>query len=309
MRPHLHLAIALASGLTAIACAAWWLCHPEDAPPERFGAHEQLVATTGLGQAHGTPAVPLVETMPLQESVALRESPAEDSQPLRLCGAEMEFEIVGRRMVEAGARVSQEVAWETLPPTMALHRLREGRCDIALLDERPRVRKPGFEVDDFESAIVDECVLALVVSPDAVHSLTTADARRLLNGRYDSWRRVGGSDLAVEWFGLGSRPRESLDVLFGLKGLVRSAATDHRDDAAILAAIRAGSGALGVVDLAALTPRELGPGSGRMTVAIDNILPTRDEYHAGRYPFGVSIRAVWRRGTRADTWMRRTSLQ
>ena len=298
------LAAALIGFAAMAASATWWLGNPTDLPPPRDDRAMPAVADATAPPAVGAFAAPLVETAQPTSSDGAPRSAGASVAALRICGSDLTYELVGRCMIERGAAAGHPAVWESAPAAIALHRLREGRCDIALLEERPKCRQPGLETDDLASCVADECVLAVLASPGTVERMTTAEARRILNGTVDTWRRIGGPDLAVDWRGIGDRPVSLLDSLFRLRGRARAMPPGDHSDAAVVAAVRANRGAFGIADLASLQPADLAPGTGRLAVAIDNIACSRDEYRNGRYPFGLTTRAVWQRGSVAEAFLR-----
>jgi phosphate transport system substrate-binding protein len=216
-------------------------------------------------------ACALLAPVPLR---AAETPPVAADEPLRV-SAPASLLPLARRIADAyEARFDRKVAFVARGSRDGVADLRAGKVDVALADS------PAASDDGLKQTTVAYAPLALIADPNSgVESLSSADARAILDGTLRTWKAVGGSDVPVVRFDRPTGSAADRIVTNALK-LNPKRTRGEVDDtsAAIVADVRATRGAIGVVVLP-----YAGDLGGVRVLAIDGHAPDLAGARAG-YP-------------------------
>jgi phosphate transport system substrate-binding protein len=200
--------------------------------------------------------------------------PVAADEPLRV-SAPASLLPLARRIADAyETRFARKVQFVARGSRDGVSDLRAGRIDVALADS------PAASDEGLKQTTVAYAPLALIADPNAgVTSLSTADARAILDGTTRSWKAVGGADVPVVRFDRPSGSAADRVVSAALKLNPKRARGEVDDTSAtVVSDVRATRGAIGVVVLP-----YAGDLSGVRVLAIDGHEPNLAGAQAG-YP-------------------------
>lgn len=227
----------------------------------------------------------------LLAAVACTGNAAPATGELRINGSNVFGETLAPRLVRAFTRAHPDLVVSLRRPGTAegLQALVEGKADIAptsrLPDRREQraARAARTEIVAHPAAIY--AVRIIVHESNPVKSLTAAQVRDLFSGRITNWKQVGGPDMPVQVFVLGTNT--------GARAGFREVAMDGRNYARTALALpdygdiahRVSTQASGLGYTA------LGPLPERVVaVPVNGIAPTTATIRDGNYPFA---RPLW----------------
>jgi len=180
-----------------------------------------------------------------------------------------------------------------LSPTMsdaaALQALSDGEADLALVavasDEEPEPGAAGLRF----LPVARDAVAIIANEGLGLAQLTTEELQRLFAGEIGDWSELGcrAATPAIAVQAPGSPAREALDRVAMQGSQLTSTARVLSGDDDLIAYVRSESNAIGYACASHLSGSE-----GVGVVALDRLLPTRENVEQGTYPLSVGLYLV-----------------
>jgi phosphate transport system substrate-binding protein len=228
----------------------------------------------------------------LLAAVACTGNAAPATGELRINGSNVFGETLGPRLVRSFTQANRDLVVSLRRPGTAegLQALVEGKADIAPTSRLPDRREQRAARAAARTEIVAHpaaiyAVRIIVHESNPVKSLTAAQVRDLFSGRITNWKQVGGHDMPVQVFVLGTNTGARAgfqEVAMNGRNYARTALA-LPDYGEIAHRVSTQASGLGYTALGPLPERVV-------AVPVNGIAPTPATIREGNYPFA---RPLW----------------